>query len=127
MDENKAFQDEIERMLYRNEHFHGVKANMDQVRRYYGLKEDLSRFSVLYPYARGMGGYDPNPRERNAMLWLDLRPAHLDAEEAADLCDLIGRSDGIVLVPVDGGVRISFEILNVWDDGMIDEAPDWDE
>ena len=101
----------------RNENFRGTRANMDKIRLYQAVKNDLAEFVKLCEYAELAGGFDPNIHEKHAILWLDFSPvAILDAEETAKLAAIMSKADGTVISAIDGHVRITFDVKNIWDD-----------
>ena len=101
----------------RNESFSGTRENMDKIRLYQTIKHDLSEFVKLCKDAERVDGFDPNVHEKHAILWLDFSPAAiLSAEETAALVAIMTKADGTVISAVDGHVRITFDIKNIWDD-----------
>ena len=55
-------------------------------------------------------------KEKHAILWLDFSPAAtLNKEETATLTAIMNKADGTVISAVDGHVRISFDINDIWD------------
>ena len=49
--------------------------------------------------------------------WLDFSPvAILSAEETAALAAIMSKVDGTVISAIDGHVRITFDVKNIWDD-----------
>ena len=101
----------------RNEHFHGSQANMDKIQLYHSIKRELVKFVKLCDAAEQVDGFDPNVHEKHAILWLDFSPAAiLSAEETAALAAIMTKADGTVISAVDGHVRITFDIKNIWDD-----------
>lgn len=102
----------------RNETFRGNHANMEKVRLYFTIKRDLEALMGACPDILAVNGYDPNPREKHAVIWADLRAvAMFDDKEAADaLSAIIRKADGIVLSTLEDGIRISFSIRDIWMD-----------
>ena len=101
----------------RNESFSGTRANMDKIRLYQTIKHDLAEFVKLCNDAELVDGFDPNVHEKHAILWLDFcLVAILNAEETAALAAIMSRVDGTVISAVDGHVRITFDIKNIWND-----------
>lgn len=108
--------EEIAAAYDRNEHFHGKQASMDKIRLYQTIKHDLTKFVKNSEDAERIDGYDPNIHEKHAILWLDFCPAAiLNAEETAALAAIMTKADGTVISAVDGHVRITFDIKNIWD------------
>lgn len=100
----------------RNESFNGTRANMDKIRLYQTIKHDLMEFVKSCEDAERIDGFDPNAREKHAILWLDFCPAAiLNAEETAALAAIMTKADGTVISTVDGHVRITFDIKNIWE------------
>ena len=100
-----------------NESFSGTRANMDKIRLYQAVKSDLTKFVEHCDDAVKTGGFDPNSREKHAILWLDFSPAAiLSAEETAVLAAIMNKADGTVISAIDGHVRITFDVKNIWDD-----------
>lgn len=55
-------------------------------------------------------------KEKHAILWLDFSPAAtLNKEETVALTAIMNKADGTVISAVDGHVRISFDINDIWD------------
>lgn len=101
----------------RNGHFRGTQANLDKIRLYQAVKHDLVEFMGMCEDVRLVDGFAPNIREKHAILWLDFSPAAiLSAEETAVLAAVMAKVDGVVISAVDGHVRITFDIKNIWND-----------
>ena len=99
----------------RNDHFHGRQANMDKIQLYHSIKRELVKFVKLCDAAEQVDGFDPNIHEKHAILWLDFSPvAILSAEETAALAAIMTKVDGTVISAMDGHVRITFDIKNIW-------------
>lgn len=108
--------EEIAEAHDRNENFNGRRANMEKIRLYQEVKADLIKFMERCEDVRQVDGYDPNIREKHAMLWIDLAPAAiLNKEEATMLAAIICKTDGLVISTVEDHVRISFDIKNIWE------------
>lgn len=90
---------------------------MDKIRLYHAIKRDLAKFMKLCDTVKEVDGFDPNVREKHAILWLDFCPAAiLDREETAALAEIMTKTDGSVISAVDGHVRITFDVRNIWND-----------
>ena len=101
----------------RNEHFCGTQTTLDKIRLYQAVKHDLVEFMGMCEDVRLVDGFAPNIREKHAILWLDFSPAAiLSAEETAALATIMTKADGTVISTVDGHVRITFDIKNIWND-----------
>ena len=101
----------------RNENFVGTRANMEKVRHYQTMKRELETFADNCEDARAVDGFDPNVREKHAILWLDFAPAAiLNKAEAEELAGIIRKSDGVVLTAIDDHVRITFDVRDIWKD-----------
>lgn len=101
----------------RNQSFHGHHANLEKVRLYYKIKKELETLKDNCLDILGVNGYDPNPRERHAIIWADLRPiASFHKEDSDALSAIIKESDGITLAATDKTLRITFTIRDVWKD-----------
>ena len=101
----------------RNENFHGRQANMDKIRLYQTVEHDLKAFMRCCDVVKQVDDFDPNVHEKHAILWLDFSPAAiLSAEETAALAAIMTKADGTVISAVDGHVRITFDIKNIWND-----------
>ena len=99
----------------RNENFHGQCANIEKIKLYQQLRNELLDLMQTCNNVDLVDGFDPNPGERHAMLWMDLSPAAiLDKAAAEKLAEAIQMADGIVVSAVQGHVRISFDICDVW-------------
>lgn len=108
--------EEIAAMHDRNENFHGTLANFEKIALYQAVKSDLVKFMEQSVEVRCVEGFDPNMREKHAVIWMDLAPAAtLTKAEAAKLTEIMNKVDGVVLSAVDGHVRISFDINNIWE------------
>ena len=107
--------EELLEAYQRNETFRGKIADMEKIQLYHAVKRDLAAFVEQCEDAVSMGGFDPNPREKHAILWVDFSPAAiLSQEESAMLAELILETDGLVIAAVDDHIRISFDIKNIW-------------
>ena len=101
----------------RNENFYGRRANMEKIRLYQEVKADLIKLMEHCKEVLLVDGFDPNIREKHALLWTDFHPAAiLDKEETAMLAAIIRKTDGMVISAIEGHVRISLDIKNIWDD-----------
>ena len=100
--------EEITEMHDRNENFNGTRANFSKIKLYQAVKSDLVEFMNMCDDVRMIDGYDPNMKEKHAILWLDFSPA-------ATLTTIMNKADGTVISAVDGHVRISFDINDIWD------------
>lgn len=108
--------EEIAEMHDRNENFNGTRANFSKIKLYQAVKSDLVEFMNICDDVRMIDGYDPNMKEKHAILWLDFSPAAtLNKEETAALTAIMSKADGTVISAVDGHVRISFDINDIWD------------
>lgn len=107
---------EIAFMHDRNENFHGTQANFEKLRKYQAIKKDLLELMSTCRNIQVVDCFDLNVREKNALLWLDLFPAaSFDREETAALTAVMAKADGTVISSIGDRVRISFEILNIWE------------
>ncbi len=107
--------EDIAAMHDRNENFHGTRANFEKIALYQAVKSDLVKFMEQSVEVCGVEGFDPNVREKHAVIWMDLVPAAtLTKDETAKLTDIMNKVDGVVLSAVDGHVRISFDINDIW-------------
>lgn len=78
--------EEIAEMHDRNENFNGTRANFSKIKLYQAVKSDLVEFMNMCDDVRMIDGYDPNMKEKHAILWLDFSPAAtLNKEETAAL------------------------------------------
>ena len=109
--------EEIAEAHDRNENFDGKRANLEKIRLYHSIKSDLSAFAERCEDAGNVGWFDPNPREKHAILWLDLSPASiLNKEEVEALAAIVCKSDGLVISAMEDHVRITFDVKNIWED-----------
>ena len=100
-----------------NENFHGTRANLNKIRLYQVVKRNLVEFMECCDKVDRVDGFDPNVREKHAIIWMDLCPAAiLDEEGTAELAGIMAKADGAVFTAVDGHVRITFDIKNIWYD-----------
>ena len=100
----------------RNEYFHGKQANLAKIQLYHAIKSGLTEFMEYCNDVELVDGFAPNVHEKHAILWLDFSPAAiLSAEETAALAAIMTKVDGTVISAVDGHVRITFDIKNIWD------------
>ena len=67
--------EEIAEMHDRNENFNGTRANFSKIKLYQAVKSDLVEFMNMCDDVRMIDGYDPNMKEKHAILWLDFSPA----------------------------------------------------
>ena len=108
--------EEIAEMHDRNENFNGVRANFEKIKLYHDIRDGLVDFMGTCQDVRQLDGYAPNPKEKHAMLWMDFSPAAiLNESETKMLASIMGMADGVVLSAVDGCVRISFDVNNIWE------------
>lgn len=108
--------EEIAEMHDRNENFNGVQANFDKIKLYQEIREGLDDFMGICRDVRQVDGYTPNPKEKHAMLWVDFSPAAiLNKTETEMLASIMNMADGTVLSTVDGCVRISFDVNDIWE------------
>ena len=89
--------EEIAEMHDRNKNFNGTRANFSKIKLYQAVKSDLVEFMNMCDDVRMIDGYDPNK------------------EETAALTAIMNKADGTVISAVDGHVRISFDINDIWD------------
>ena len=109
--------EEILAMHDRNENFHGTQANFKKLQLYQAVKRGLIEIKEHCECVQVVDGYDPNVREKHAVLWMDLSPvAFLNCEEIVVLSSIMNDADNVIITPVDGYTRISFIIQNIWDD-----------
>lgn len=107
--------EEIGAMHDRNENFRGKHANFEKLQLYQAIKNDLVEFMEHCGSVKQVDGFDPNVREKHAIIWMDLSPAAtLNKEETAALAAVMSKADGAVFATVDGHVRISFIIKDIW-------------
>jgi len=107
--------EEILKMWICNENFQGTRANLEKVRLYHTIKTDLTQFMQDCDEVRRVEGFDPNPKEKHAVIWIDLVPAAtLSKEETTKLTKIMNKSDGTVISAVGDHVRISFDINDIW-------------
>lgn len=108
--------EEIAAMHDRNENFNGTRANFSKIKLYQVIKSDLVDFMEMCKDVRMIDGYDPNTKEKHAIIWLDFAPAAiLNKAETETLAAIMSKADGTVLSAVDGHVRISFDINDIWE------------
>lgn len=109
--------EEIAEMHDRNENFNGTRANFSKIKLYQVVKNDLVDFMNQCDDVKLVDGFNPNAREKHAILWLDFFPAAtLNKAEMDALTAIMNKVDGTVISAVDGHVRISFTIENIWDE-----------
>lgn len=109
--------EEIAEMHDRNENFQGKQANIATIRLYNEIKADLEGFMQCCDEVLLVDGFDPNKKEKHAMLWLELKfAATLDKRETAALTAIMNKADGVVLAAAGDHVRISFEVNDIWED-----------
>ena len=89
--------EEIAEMHDRNKNFNGTRANFSKIKLYQAVKSDLVEFMNMCDDVRMIDGYDPNMKE------------------TAALTAIMNKADGTVISAVDGHVRISFDINDIWD------------
>ncbi len=100
----------------RNENFRGTRANFEKIKLYQAVKSDLVKFMEQSDEVCGVEGFDPNVREKHAIIRMDLAPAAiLTKDETAKLTEIMNKVDGTVLSAVDGHVRMSFDINDIWE------------
>ena len=67
--------EEIAEMHDRNENFNGTRANFSKIKLYQVVFDGLVEFMNMCDDVRMIDGYDPNMKEKHAILWLDFSPA----------------------------------------------------
>lgn len=109
--------EEIGEMHDRNENFRGKQANFDKIRLYHAVKRDLVEFKDRCDCVQEVDGFDPNIREKHALLWMDFSPAaSLNKKQIATLAAIMRKADGTITTTLEGGCRrISFVIKNIWE------------
>ena len=108
--------EEIGAMHDRNENFRGKQANFEKIQLYQAVKRDLVEFQKRCHSVQVVDGYDPNIREKHALLWMDLFPiANLDKEETAVLTAIMNKADSTNITAMKNRTRISFVIKNIWE------------
>lgn len=101
---------EIAEMHDRNESLAGTQADFEKVHLYQKIKAELEQ---LEGYT--LGGYEPNPYEQNALLWLDMpRLITLNRKAAGRLAKAISMSDRMTVSTSGGKVRFAFGVEKVW-------------
>lgn len=114
MDHNMTWE-ELTEILYETEHFVGRVANMNKVMLYWEIKDDLIRFERGCDKVQAVHGFDPNPRERHAILWMDfVFVAMLNAAETAELTSIMAKADAVTLTGAGDHVRICFDVRDIW-------------
>lgn len=101
----------------RNENFHGTQANFEKLQLYQTVKRGLMEFKEHCKCVQVVDGYDPNTREKHAILWMDLSPtATLSSEETAALTAIMNEADGVIITAIiEECTRISFVVQNIWE------------
>lgn len=108
--------DEIGAMHDRNENFQGTQANFEKLQLHQAVKRGLVEFKERCDCVQVVDGYDPNTREKHAILWVDFSPAAtLDSEETAALTAIMNKADGVIIAAIEECTRISFVIKNIWE------------
>lgn len=108
--------EEIAEMHGCNENFRGTRANFKQIQLYQAVKGDLVGFMERCNKVQRVEGFDPNRREKHAIICMDLKfAAILDKQETAELTAIMNKADGVIFTAVNNHVRITFEIKNIWD------------
>lgn len=108
--------EEIGAMHDRNENFRGKQANIEKLQLYRAVKRDLVEFMERCDDVRVVDGFDPNIREKHALLWVDFSPAAiLDIKEITALTAIMNKADGVIISAVGDHTRISFMIQNIWE------------
>lgn len=108
-------QEEIEAMYQRNENFNGKRANFGKLRLFQEIKEDLTDFFQRCNDAKKLEEIKPNQYEKNAVLMLDMNAiSTLNKEEMTALTATMNKADRMVISAMDGGVRFSFCVENIW-------------
>lgn len=108
--------EQIAEMHDYNENFSGTQANFAKIKLYYEIRDGLVDFMGVCQNVRRIDGYAPNPKEKHAMLWMDFSPAAILSEsETKILASIMEMADGVVFSAVDGCVRVSFDVNNIWE------------
>lgn len=108
--------EEIGAMHDRNENFQGTQANFEKLQLYQAVKRGLIEFKERCECVQVVDGYDPNTREKHAILWIDFSPvADLNNEQTAALTAIMNEADSIIITDMEECTRISFVIKNIWE------------
>ena len=108
--------EKIGAMHDRNENFQGTRANFEKLQLYQSVKRSLMEFKGRCECVQAVDGYDPNTREKHAILWMDFSPAAtLSSEQTAALTAIMNEADGIIITAIEDCTRISFVIQNIWE------------
>lgn len=104
--------EEITAMHEHNESFVGKQADFAKVRLYRRIKAELERVQDCTA-----GGYEPNPHEQNALLWLDMPElTMLHGEAAGSLARAISMADRITFSASGGKMRVCLGVEGIWKD-----------
>lgn len=109
--------EEILELVDLNENYDGTCANLSKVALYHSIRNDLIGLMKENSDIRMVEGYAPNIGEKHAMIWIDLSPAAtLNKRNTAVLTEIMNKADGTVFSAIDGHVRISFDVNDIWED-----------
>ncbi len=108
--------EEIEAMYRRNENFDGKQVAFDKLQLFHELKADLAEFLQHCDDVQRLEEIRPNPREKNAILFLDVGiVTTFDKEEISILTTIMERADRTVVSAIGNDcIRFSFCIENIW-------------
>ena len=112
-----ATPDEIDMLVKRNESFKGKKPNFEKMRAYQQLKETCAVLASTAACVKHLEEVPPGWDHRHAIVALDVAKAtRFTGNEAVLFQRAVELSDGFMLFDHGETPRLSFTVINVWED-----------
>ena len=114
-DINKMTCQEVWDRIQEVENFEGRTANMAAAKLYKEMEKTVRNLQRVEREVKGVKFFPPEPSKANAMVCVDFaHAALLEGTSKSLLADLISQADAMYVSAVDGNVRLSFSVCDVW-------------
>lgn len=114
---NIALAKEIDLRVTENESFRGRKVNFEKVRAYWDLNKNCTALAQIVPHIKHMDAIPPARDHRHAIVAMDIDPTCALPENVSVLLQQARRmADDVSVFSIGRLHRISFIIMNVWED-----------
>ena len=114
---NIALAREINLRVRKNEAFRGRKVNFEKVQAYWDLKKSCTALVQTVSHIKHMDAVPPGRDHRHAIIAMDIDSAGTFPEKAAALLrQASSLADDVSVFSFGRQHRISFIIMNVWED-----------
>lgn len=114
---NIALAKEIDLHVRKNESFNGKKVNFEKVQAYWDLKKNCTALAHTVPHIKHLDAIPPGRDHRHAIVAMDIDPAcDFPANASALLRQARILADNVSLFSIGRLHRISFIIMNIWED-----------